>query len=71
MNQRIKELAKQFAVDFMNKSGYDMREYAPFLEETEKFAELLIEECVNVLQDNGMWNSRVSDVLDQHFGVAE
>ena len=51
MNERIRELAKQFAVDFLNKSGYDMREYAPFLEETEKFAELLIEECVNLMEN--------------------
>lgn len=45
MNERTQELIKQFATDLLNRSGYDMREYEPFLEEAEKFAEMLIREC--------------------------
>jgi hypothetical protein len=45
MNERIKELVKQFADDLLSNSGYDMREFEPFLKESEKFAELIIKEA--------------------------
>lgn len=35
-----------------------------------KFAELIVQECVNVLYyENGIWGSRTSDTLNKHFGV--
>ena len=70
MNERIKELAEQAGIVFWEMSG-DVDWRQANRENLEKFAESIVRECVNVLQDNGMWNSRVSDVLDEHFGVEE
>jgi hypothetical protein len=37
----------------------------------EKFAELIVQECVNVLHDNELWNRHISHALKEHFGVEE
>ena len=55
MNERIRELAEQV---------YGSADYDDF-----KFAELIVQECVNVLYDNELWNRHVSHALQQHFGV--
>ena len=57
MNERIRELAEQV---------YGSAHYDDF-----KFAELIVQECVNVLYDNELWSRDVSHVLQQHFGVEE
>ena len=36
-----------------------------------KFAELIVQECVNVLHDNELWNRHISHALKEHFGVEE
>ena len=66
MNERINKLARQFAVDFANKSGYDMREYKPFLEETEKFANLIVEDIMHELEISGYEDA--FDHLNEYFG---
>ena len=35
------------------------------------FAELIVQECVNVLHDNELWNQHISHALKEHFGVEE
>ena len=67
MNERIQQLIAQ-ATHVVEPNDHDYRHE---IFDKKLFAELILQECVNVLQDNGMWNSRVSDVLDQHFGVAQ
>ncbi len=37
----------------------------------QKFAELIVQECVNVLHDNELWNRHISHALKEHFGVRE
>ena len=60
MNERLQELARQ--------AGF----YAsPEVEKFEKFAELIVQECVNVLHDNELWSRDVSHVFKEHFGVEE
>lgn len=49
MNERTQDLIEQFATNLLNRSGYDMREYEPFLKEAEKFAELIAQHCVEVI----------------------
>ena len=36
-----------------------------------QFAELIVQECVNVLHDNELWSRDVSHALKEHFGVEE
>lgn len=73
MNKRTQELAKQFATDLLNRSGYDMREYEPFLEEAEKFVESLIRECVLHLHRRGVEGFDILEErnLKEHFGVKQ
>jgi hypothetical protein len=62
MNQRIKEL--------MLKSNPD-GDFSDCEWVFERFAELIVQECVNVLHDNELWNRHISHVLKEHFGVEE
>jgi hypothetical protein len=73
MNERIKELAEQagYEKDMFGIGHWDMPE-------CKKFAELIIEECVEVahpkLTDVGEWAAGMRLVqkrLKQHFGVEE
>lgn len=57
MNERIKELWNQSR--YPSGRGHD----------EVKFAELIVQECVNVLHDNELWNRHISHALKEHFGV--
>jgi hypothetical protein len=67
MNQRIQQLEKQ-ASDYYWSLDDGVRTADAF---TQKFAELIVQECVNVLHDNELWSRDVSHVLKEHFGVEE
>jgi hypothetical protein len=58
MNERIKDL-------YLN-SLDDKQNFC-----YQKFAELIVQECVNVLHDNELWSRDVSHVFKEHFGVEE
>ncbi len=65
MNERIRKLAKQATLP-----GYMLGEsYVQSRLDEQKFAELISQECVNVLHDNELWSRDVSHVLKEHFGV--
>lgn len=71
MNERIKELAEQarkyvadaIELGFPQDQVDDIRD--------EKFAELIVKECCDVLYDNELGGYRVDYVLKEHFGVEE
>ena len=74
MNERIQELVKQFAVDILNRSAIDMREYEPFLEETEKLVESIVEECANCALQHHLYGApetSADTMIKQHFGIEE
>ena len=60
MNERILEFAIQSGLP--TALDYHQKRY-------EKFAELIIKECVNVLHDNELWNRHISHALKEHFGI--
>ena len=62
MNHRILELREQSGLQ----PYYEAQE-----QQIEKFAQLIVQECVNVLHDNELWNRHISHVLKEHFGVEE
>lgn len=77
MNERIKELIKQSTTtEFGVDNGFDRVTF-----DKEKFAELIVQECVSVIQeelDSGQYSQpvhtgfRVSkNLIKQHFGVEE
>ena len=71
MHQRIEELAEQARqyANSMYPSGLDIPKWGPAYHE--KFAELIIEECATVIEQNlfqGIgWNT--SRAVRRHFGI--
>jgi hypothetical protein len=67
MNERINELLKQSRTEYWT-------QYTPSYD-YEKFAELIVRECLNVInQPNGVGDDdviRISDDVKRHFGVEE
>ena len=78
MNKRIQELAEQATsiVEMVGPEGYTSS-YANF--DREKFAELIVRECVKVCADRGThhdglysaWADDCSKRIGKHFGVEE
>jgi hypothetical protein len=64
MNERIQELAEQAGL-IPGIMGLNRFTYF----DTEKFAELIVRECCDVLFDNEMGGYQVNYVLKEHFGV--
>lgn len=74
MNERIKELARQAELTSLTTKGLeDIVDgcYIVSPNKLELFAELIVQECVNVMHDNELWNRHISHVLKEHFGVEE
>jgi hypothetical protein len=69
MNERIKELAEQAGYDWQWDTQIDFGH-----KEMEKFAELIIKECLSVTKkqynDTLPWGG-VEDTIKEHFGVEE
>ena len=68
MNERIRELAEQ-AASIQGPTPYNPLTFEVF--DKEKFAELIVRECAdfvdqNTLEDQGMWGK-----IMRHFGVEE
>lgn len=70
MNDRIKQLAEQAASEFTQSFNW---EYLLQLDKDilEKFAELIVRECCDVLYDNELGGYQVNYVLKEHFGDRE
>ena len=72
MNERIRELAEQ-AEDWADNQNFYESDYRDYL--MEKFAELIVRECVQLFDRNpGIMNvksppSTASALIKQHFGV--
>ena len=82
MNERIRELAEQAGADFMHRINYNNLEGKEYEEDAgvifesnesfEKFAELIVRECVTRIES--AWirkgsGTDVREVLKEHFGV--
>jgi uncharacterized protein YutE (UPF0331/DUF86 family) len=82
MNERIKELAEQVGIHFHKGGTLDAgpNGIAKFVlySDMEKFAELIVRECIDIAQDRanfpGFPPNDVNDIIDEireHFGVEE
>ena len=74
MNERIKKLAEQAGIPSLWTVGTD-KQGNPILE---KFAELIVQECIDIAQDRanfpGFPPNDVNHIIDEireHFGVEE
>ena len=68
MNERIKELMpKPWTFPYPDREMYSK-------EQMEKFAELMVKECMNVIyniDDLGGYHFKAANAVKEHFGVAE
>ena len=84
MNERIKQLADEAGLKYhnwiTNESNINDGDFKyPRLEDYEKFAELIVRECVQVCADRGThhdglysaWADDCSKRIGKHFGVEE
>ena len=78
MNERIKELALQAGLEFDNDLALEPEPiYYTTQKDLEKFAELIVRECVQVCADRGKhhdglysaWADDCSKRIGKHFGV--
>ena len=70
MNERIRELAEQ-AEDWADRQNFYASDYRDYL--MEKFAELIVRECADLVDDHDDSYPYVSfgDMIKKHFGVEE
>ena len=70
MNERIEELFGK-ALDQAVPETWTTLNPAQLSKLKDKFAELIVRECCDVLYDNEMGGYQVNYVLKEHFGVEE
>ena len=76
MNKRIKELAEQAGLKhhnwITNESNVKDGDFKyPRLEDYEKFAELIIQESIEVMMTHDYHGEWLGEKLKEHFGVEE
>jgi hypothetical protein len=72
MNERIKELAVQADGVFIHKLITGAKQYTFLEKDLEKFAELIVLECMDVADhSNVTGKSIVGQRIKEHFGVEE
>ena len=64
MNERIFELAESCTVDFVDGRGVSLSEI-----DVEKFAELIVRECVGIADEYDGVGSTIVSRIKKHFGV--
>ena len=79
MNERIKELVKQAGFSFKYKTAPDELNPGHNLQDLEKFAELIVRECAEVIMGNeidhpitgAVYDGDQAKAIKEHFGVKE
>ena len=74
MNERIKELAEQSYKEVIETNDYNGSAYTVREFDKDKFAELIVRECVGIVEDAVNHREPASTYVDkikEHFGVEE
>ena len=67
MNERIKELYKQAGLTMNNPLAYEQW----YLDSLEKFAELIVQESIEVMKRHDYHGEWLGEKIREHFGVEE
>ena len=67
MNERIRELYSQAGLTMNNPLAYEQW----YLDALEKFAELIVKECIAWVEDNNGHDGPSISEMKEHFGVEE
>ena len=74
MNERIRELDKQAKLWAIDNTNFPISSRIP-AGYTEKFAELIVRECMDITKQcstgNGIHDLFADEIITQHFGVQE
>ena len=75
MNERIKQLVLQSQLVYETTDGKvynSWEDYVDLTEYVEKFAELIVRECIDVVEDaGGIDKYHYTGAIGKHFGVGE
>ena len=76
MNERIRELAEQADGVFIHKLLTGAKQYTFLEKDLEKFAELIVQECVELVEGYTKQRThttfyKAEEQIKQHFGVEE
>ena len=71
MNERIKLLAEQADGVFIHKLITGAKQYTFLERDLEKFAELIVRECVGIADEYDGVGSTIVSRIEKHFGVEE
>ena len=75
MNERIKQLVLQSQLVYETTDGKvynSCEDYVDLTEYVEKFAELIVRECIDVVEDaGGIDKYHYTGAIGKHFGVEE
>ena len=75
MNERIKQLVLQSQLVYETTDGKvynSWEDYVDLTEYVEKFAELIVRECIDVVEDaGGIDKYHYTGAIEKHFGVEE
>jgi hypothetical protein len=69
MNERIRELAGQAGATTMQRFGWI--DYGTLDLDVEKFAELIVKECIQAAYDDGQDAEYYQNRIKQRFGIEE
>jgi hypothetical protein len=70
MNERIRELWSQAGGQYNSGNQHTWPEYT--IDDPKKFAELIVKECINVVEDaGGIDKYHYTGAIGKHFGVEE
>ena len=67
MNERIKELYKQAGLTMNNPLAYEQW----YLDSLEEFAELIVQESIEVMKRHDYHGEWLGEKIREHFGVEE
>lgn len=77
INQKIKKLAQQAGFGLRDDDLYTSKlEHLPITEDMEKFAELIVKECISIAEDRATFDwappndvNHIISEIKEHFGV--
>lgn len=79
MNERIRGLANKAGFEYSKTMAYTSKQDGVDIIALEKFAELIVQECAKLFEDDGsassmseyVHNGRTKETILKHFGIKE
>ena len=66
MNERIRELAEQARKEWLPTTNFPDQYTGMHTELMERFAKLVIQECINVVEKNENYSAGITEIVDEY-----